>query len=166
MFSLLNENEHWSAIEDYEGLYAISNMGRVYSHITNRILKGSPNKKGYLIVILCKDGIRKKVCIHILVGNAFIGKREGGLEFDHIDRNNQNNCADNIRLATRSEQQINQKLRCTNKTGYKNIRINGNSYRVQIRRNGELVFDKSYPKKDYTLEQVVEERNRFLDNYV
>ena len=167
MFSLLNENEHWSAIEDYEGLYAISNMGRVYSHITNRILKGIPNKKGYLKVNLRKDGIRKTIAIHVLVGNAFIGKREGELPtFDHIDINNQNNCADNIRLATRSEQSINRTIFKNNKTGYKNISIRVNRYIIQIRRNKKIVFDKSYPKKDYTLEQVVEERNRFLEDYV
>jgi len=166
MFSLLNENEMWTAIEDYEGLYAVSNMGRVYSHINNIILKGNPNNQGYLLVDLRKHGYRKTICIHILVGNAFVGLREGEMTFDHIDRNNQNNCADNIRLSTRSEQQINQKLRCTNTTGEKNITIINNSYRIQIRRNTKIVFQKHFAKKDYTLEQVVEERNRFLDNYV
>jgi len=167
MFSLLNENELWTAIEDYEGRYAVSNMGRVYSHINDIILKGSPNKKGYLKVVLCKDGIKKSFPIHVLVGNAFIGERTNELpEFDHIDINNQNNCADNIRLATRSEQGINRNIQINNKSGYKNIIIRENRYIIQIRRNKKIVFDKSYPIKDYTLEQVVEERNRFLEDYV
>ena len=166
MFSLLNENEHWSAIEGYEGRYAVSNMGRLYSHITNKILKGSQNNEDYLQVSLCKDGIRKKIKVHVLVGNAFIGKRENGLTFDHIDRNRTNNFADNIRLATRQEQVINQNVRCDNTSGEKNIRINGNSYRIQIRRNNKTVFDKTLAMDKFSLDDAVEERNRFLDNYV
>jgi len=167
MFSLLNENEMWTAIEDYEGLYAISNMGRVYSHINDIIMKGTPDKKGYLQVDLHKDGSRKTICIHILVGNAFIGERTNELpEFDHKDINNQNNRADNIRLVTKSQQQLNKNIQINNKSGYKNISIRGNRYIIQIRRNTKIVFDKSYLKKDYTLEQVVEERNRFLEDYV
>ena len=169
MFSLLNENEHWTAIEGYEGLYAVSNMGRVYSHIgKGGILKNTKSvcRGGYLQVGLCKDGNKKTFRIHVLVGNAFVGKREGELTFDHIDRNPLNNCADNLRLASRSEQQANTGVSKNNKLGEKNIRINQHSYQVRIIRNKKFVFNKHFAKKDYTLEQVVEERNRFLDNYV
>ena len=162
-FYLLNDDEKWTAIEGYVGLYAISNMGRVYSHITNKFLKGCPNKDGYLQVGLCKDSNIKTVTIHILVGNAFVGKRTNELpEFDHKDRNRLNNCASNIRLATRAEQIINQNLRCTNKTGEKNIIIDENRYRIQIRRNKIMVFNKSYPMEKYTLEDCVIIRDEFL----
>jgi len=167
-FTIINDDtEMWLDIEHYEGKYSVSNFGRVYSHIRKgRFMKTYIINSGYLCVDLCKNGIKKKQCIHALVGNAFIGKREGEMTFDHIDRNNQNNCADNIRLATRSEQGINRNIQINNKSGYKNIIIRENRYIIQIRRNKKIVFDKSYPIKDYTLEQVVEERNRFLEDYV
>jgi len=162
----LNEKEMFIDIEGYEGHYSVSNMGRVYSHKRKgRFLKSAKNKNGYLIIILCKDGIKKNNYIHVLVGNAFVGKRENGLTFDHIDRNKLNNCADNIRLATKSEQSINKNLQKNNKLGEKNITIDKYRYQIQIKRNNKIVCCKSLAIKDFTLEQVVELRNRFLDNY-
>jgi len=163
MFSLLNDNEMWLDIEGYEGLYSISNMGRVYSHITNKFLKCTLNKKDYLQVGLYKDGVRKNYTIHSLVGNAFIGKRENGLTFDHVDRNRQNNSADNIRLATRQEQVINTGVSKNNKLGEKHIAISGNIYRIRIIRNGKYVFSKSFQMSKYTLEDAVKIRDDFLN---
>ena len=164
-FTLLSDDEKWTAIEGYVGHYSISNMGRVYSHFgKGRLLKACPNNTaGYLIVDLCKDGIKKKECIHVLVGNAFVGKRENGLTFDHIDRNNQNNCASNIRLATKSEQSENRNVQKNNKLGEKNISINRNRYRIDIQRNKKLVFSKCYPMEKYTLEDCVRIRDEFLN---
>tara|TARA_R110001632_G_scaffold169286_1_gene288144 strand:+ start:23 stop:544 length:522 start_codon:yes stop_codon:yes gene_type:complete len=165
MFSLLNDNEMWLDIEGYEGRYSISNMGRVYSHITNKFLKAGQNRESYLHVVLYKDGITKTVTIHILVGNAFIGKRTKEFaEFDHKDRNRQNNCADNIRLATRLEQCENTGVSKNNKLGEKNIVIRGNSYVVRIIRNGKYVFSKSFQMSKYTLDDAVKVRDDFLKN--
>tara|TARA_R110001632_G_scaffold231841_1_gene371209 strand:- start:1 stop:516 length:516 start_codon:yes stop_codon:yes gene_type:complete len=161
MFSLLNDNEMFLDIEGYEGRYSVSNLGRVYSHKgKGKFLKSAVNRDGYSICVLCKDGIIKTMYIHILVGNAFIGKRENGLTFDHIDINNQNNRADNIRLATRLEQNINKK--CRSNTGEKNISIDKNSYKIKIRRNGKNVFRKYLAMSKYTLEDAVKIRDEFL----
>lgn len=43
----LNLFEVWKPIPGYEGMYDVSTEGRVWSHKTNRILKQSPNQKGY-----------------------------------------------------------------------------------------------------------------------
>ena len=87
--------------------YIISNYGDVISlkRKTSIILKTCLDEKGYKMV-----NIRPTTRVHILVGNAFVGKRENGLTFDHIDRDNTNNRADNIRLATKSEQAENTKM--------------------------------------------------------
>ena len=162
MFSLLNDSEMWLDIEGYEGLYSVSNMGRVFSHITNKILKGSPNDVGYLDIALHKNKKRKTFRIHNLVGNAFVGKREGGLTHDHIDRNNQNNCADNLRLATRSQQNVNRVIDINNTTGEKNISISRNRYSLCIKRNCKILFRKNYLMKKYSLAYVVKERNEIL----
>ena len=150
--------------------YIISNYGIIYS--TKRYGKVIEMKqainKGYKYVNLCKDGIRKIMRIHVLVGNAFIGMREGEMTFDHVDRNPLNNRADNIRLATKSEQQVNKKTQKRNKFGEKNIstRIHkktGNEYyNIQIRRNKKIVFEKHLNKKKYTIEDAVKVRDDFL----
>jgi len=162
MFSLLNDSEMWLDIEGYEGRYSISNMGRVYSHITNKILKSTTNGNGYLHVSLIKDGIVKTITIHVLVGNHFVGKREGELQFDHIDRNRQNNCADNLRLVTRSENNINTGVSKNNKLREKNISIKQFSYSIEIMRNGKFVFQKFLAMSKYKLEDAVKIRDDFL----
>jgi len=162
-FTLLNDDELWLDVENYEVRYSVSNFGRVYSHKgKGRFLKSAVNRDGYSMCVLFKDGIAKTMYIHALVGNAFVGKRENGLTFDHIDRNKQNNCADNIRLATRSEQVINQDLVHRNTSGEKNISISRNSYAINIWRNGISVFQKYYPIKKYSLEDCVRIRDEFL----
>ena len=155
-------------IEGHED-YIISNIGEVWSIKFGkvRLMKQTPNNyTGYLQVRLSENGQVTTHPIHALVGIHFVGLRTGTLTYDHIDRNNQNNNADNIRLATKSEQSQNQKTRKDNKLGFKNIseRINrsGNkSYIIIIKRNGKRVR-KHFRKDKYTLEYVVEERDKLL----
>ncbi|MHA2183017.1 MAG: NUMOD4 domain-containing protein, partial [Promethearchaeota archaeon] len=60
-------------IEGFEDSYIISNYGEVFSlkGKKSRILKPSPDNKGYLMVSLRKDGKTKTIRIHRLVGNHF-----------------------------------------------------------------------------------------------
>lgn len=71
--------EIWKDIEEYEGLYQVSNQGRVKSlkYGKERILKPAPNSDGYLFVVLCKDGKTKTYFVHRLVAMAFIPNPEG-----------------------------------------------------------------------------------------
>jgi hypothetical protein len=68
------DNEEWRDIVGYEGLYQVSNYGRVKSCKFNKekILRSSINRHGYLYIIVCKDGIVKNYRIHKLVALAFI----------------------------------------------------------------------------------------------
>lgn len=68
--------EIWRDIKDYEGLYQVSNFGRVkslnYNHTgQEQILKPNKNKDGYLVVGLHKNGKSKQFRVHRLVGMAF-----------------------------------------------------------------------------------------------
>lgn len=64
-------NEIWKDIIGYEGLYQVSNYGRVKSLIGRyknvSILKPGLSKSGYLLVVLCKNKIRKNFLVHQLV---------------------------------------------------------------------------------------------------
>ena len=69
--------EQWKDIQGYEGLYQVSNLGRVKSLNYKRqgiekTLKANFNKQGYLYVDLYKHKRTKKYRIHQLVANAFI----------------------------------------------------------------------------------------------
>lgn len=147
--------------------YIISNYGEVWSIKFGkvRLLKLNPDTKGYLQLDLSENGKRKSFKVHALVGIHFIGLRTGTLTYDHKDRNNQNNRANNIRLATKSEQAQNQNMRKDNKLGFKHIiecvKKGCEYYKIHITRNGKRV-EKYFNKDKYTLEYVVEERDKIL----
>ena len=89
-------------IKGFEGLYAVTEDGRVWSYLRNKWLKPGINK-GYYHVRLCKDGKIKIFLIHRLVYTTFKGEIPKGLTVDHIDSNRLNNNLDNLQLLTRGD---------------------------------------------------------------
>ena len=63
----------WKDIPGYEGLYKVSNTGKIFSVVTNRELSVIQKKDGYTCISLCdKDHNKKQYRIHQLVAKAFI----------------------------------------------------------------------------------------------
>lgn len=91
--------EIWKDIEGYEGLYQVSNMGRVKSVRKNIILRGGITS-GYKRVLLCTNNIPKGYYIHRLVANAFIPNPNNYPIVNHKDENKLNNCVDNLEWCT------------------------------------------------------------------
>lgn len=95
-------DEVWKDIEGYEGLYEVSNMGRVRSFPRNttsgKILKPITQKNGYLYVILYKDGKAKNYKVHRLVALAFVPNDdpEHKTECNHINEIKKDCRASNI----------------------------------------------------------------------
>ena len=87
--------EIFKDIKNYEGLYQVSNLGRVYSYYKNKILFPS-NNKGYLQINLTKDKITKKFFIHRLVAETFIENVKNLPCVNHKDECKTNNCVDNL----------------------------------------------------------------------
>jgi hypothetical protein len=99
--------EIWKPIVGYEGIYAVSNFGRVRrdcggsnNAIAGRILKASKDDCGYSQVRLCVGGIASTFKVHRLVALNFIGPRPEGLEINHIDGKKDNNFVGNLEYVT------------------------------------------------------------------
>lgn len=109
------ETEIWKDIPEYEGIYEISNFGRVksLSILVNgkrisrcKILKNKNNGNGYLIVSLTKDGKPKNKYVHILVGKCFIPNPSNKPQINHKDGIKCNNNYSNLEWVTQSENNI------------------------------------------------------------
>lgn len=100
---LIDMTEIWRDIKDYEGLYQVSNLGRVKNLITGKILKQILQKTGYFSVILCKNGIKTLYLIHRLVAEAFIPNPENKPCIDHINRVRNDNRIENLHWVTHKE---------------------------------------------------------------
>lgn len=83
-------------IKGYEGLYAITPEGEVWSYKRKKFLTPGVNNDGYLIVKLFKDGQKKYYYIHRLVAEAYIPNNENLPQVNHKDENKTNNCLQNL----------------------------------------------------------------------
>ena len=113
-------NEAWQPVPGYEGLYEVSDQGRVRSldreiekrgragvlmnlQLRGRVLKPQMDGNVRLFVTLSKDGKCKPQRVHKLVAHAFLGTKPEGLQINHIDGDCQNNAASNLEYCTASE---------------------------------------------------------------
>lgn len=110
--------EIWKPIKNYEGLYEVSNLGRVKSLERTCIGKGGgiyPIKEKVLIqsktrketpyykVSLSKNGIVKDYMVHRLVAETFIDNPNNLPVINHIDCDTSNNCVDNLEWVTQKQ---------------------------------------------------------------
>ena len=113
--------EVWKDIEGYEGMYQVSNLGRVHSldryYTRPHPRNGVPTKyfkhgteivchvhrNVYVGVMLKVGGVKKNFMVHRLVAKAFVPGYFEGADVNHKDCNRQNNHADNLEWMTRRD---------------------------------------------------------------
>ena len=97
--------EIWRDIDGYEGLYQISNKGRVKSLKCGkeRILRPRDIGNGYLDVVLYKNTAAQHRLVHRLVAKAFIPNPENKPQVNHKDENKLNNYVNNLEWSTAKE---------------------------------------------------------------
>jgi len=136
--------EEWRDIKGYEGLYQVSNLGRVRSldkaivdsKGRKRISKGRIRRVGvksggYLNVALCKNGKAVNKSVHRLVAEAFMPDADFSLDVHHINGVRHDNRIENLRFVTERENNV---LRSwpTEPEGWKGTGEHVNSPREQI----------------------------------
>lgn len=112
--------ETWIDVKGYEGLYKVSNYGRVKSN--RKILKNRNHTSGYLQVNLSKRGHSENKYIHRLVAEAFIDNPNNFSEVNHKDENKLNNRVDNLEWCSRQyNNTYGTKIKRTSENNYKKV---------------------------------------------
>ncbi len=123
--------EVWKSIEGYEGMYEISNLGRIKSFKADKqngkILKLKNSTSGYSKCALFKDNHPTTFTIHKLVAQAFIPNTDNKSQINHIDGNKENNRVDNLEWCTPKENMKHASKTGLIKRGRRNKRVKKNS---------------------------------------
>lgn len=133
--------EIWKDIVDYEGIYQVSNTGKIkrigaYTNQTGktwnseRILKPARKSRGYMYVQLSKNGKTCPKHVHRLVAEAFIPNPENKPTVNHKNGNKADNSVENLEWATYTENNIH------------SIRVLGNNKQIEYSvKKSVLQFD-------------------------
>lgn len=104
-----SQEEEWRAVSGYEGIYEVSDLGRVRSYRRGKWGIGdkpkilSSDMGQYFGIALCKDGNKKVRYVHQIVAETFIPNPRNLTEVNHIDGNKRNNKVENLEWCTHGE---------------------------------------------------------------
>ena len=113
--------EIWKPVKDYEGLYEVSNLGRVNSLFTRKgkIMKPKSEKDGYLRIGFWKEGKQKYYNVHRLVAESFcLEKEEYQNQINHINKIKSDNRLDNLEWVSNIENHFHKNINLNNTSKY------------------------------------------------
>jgi len=186
---MLEEKEIWKDIPGYEGLYQVSNFGRVRSldryivisdkkkrFYKSKMINGSIADNGYKRVTLSKNGKRFYQNIHKLVAEAFLGHKPSFYNevVNHIDSNKENNFVYNLEVVSPRRNNIHareneDKRRSSKFTG---VFFDVKAYRAAIRFDNKTYYLGSF-KNEVDAAQMyllflydIEHDQKAIDNFI
>ena len=143
--------EEWRDIIGYEGLYQVSNLGRIKSIYRNHIMKARLDKYGYYQIGLTKNKKQRFFKVHRLVAQAFIDNPQNYPQINHKDEVKTNNNVNNLEWCTnlynmnygtrreRASEKCKKKVMCIT-TGEIFSSINEASKKYNINNKGAISF--------------------------
>ncbi len=136
--------EIWRDVRGYEGLYQISNQGKLKSSMwqENYVSKGSFNVKGYLRTQLVKNGKKTNYYLHTLVAENFISPRPYNLEVGHLNGDKGDNRVENLKWVTQKENSRHRIQHGTHNRGEQN-------YSVKLTEKDVLLIRTLYKQKKF-----------------
>ena len=164
-------NEIWKDIKNYEGIFQVSNLGRVKSlpreifksdgkvmKIKGKIRKLHETEDGYFRVRLVYNNTGKSFLVHRLVASAFIPNPDNKTDVNHKDENKQNNEATNLEWSTHKEN-------CDHSSWYYENMKKSNYVKVMVIKDSgeELNFD-SILEMSKTLEVAIPTAHTYVQN--
>lgn len=144
--------EIWKDVKDYEGIYQVSNLGRIKSlkYDKERILKGGVNSGLYLSVCFCKCNKQKSMNVHQLVAEAFLNHKIDGhkLVVDHINDDKLDNRLENLQIVTQRFNSYKTQEKYTSQ--YKGVYWNkkANRWYSRIRLDGKTKYIGSFENEE------------------
>jgi hypothetical protein len=152
----MNNTEIWKDIPGYEGIYQVSDIGNVKSLSREKLIRGKypittkekilkqlVNPRGYLIVILCKNNLKKTINVHILVAMAFLNHKPDGthkIVVDHINNNKLDNRLVNLQLINHRENSSKDRKNGTSKYTGVCWQKSNNKWQSEITINGKKKY--------------------------
>ena len=136
--------EIWLPIDNYIGLYEISNFGRVKSLprkmnnkvVNGKILNESVGANGYQKVTLSNHCLMKTYLVHRLVAIAFLGDKRH-LQVNHKDSNTLNNNVSNLEWVTQAENNQHKWDNCKTKSS----KYKGVSFKKKLNKWQAYIYD-------------------------
>lgn len=158
--------EIWVPVKGYEGRYEVSSLGSIrsldmmmknghgtYSRKKGRTLKTFKNRKGYLQVKLCKDGLNESTVVHRVVAMSFIENKNGYDQVNHLNGIKDDNRVENLEWCSNRQNIIH---------AYKNGLINtnkGENHHMSKLTNSNVVAIKKRIKKGEAMHRIASDYN-------
>lgn len=168
-YTSIMTDEIWKDVPNFDGIYQVSNKGRVRSFLKKsgfvgyekcempRMMSIIPKDNGYMYVTLMKNGKRHNKYIHRLVAEAFIHKIPKGWVINHLDYDRSNNAVENLEITTQGgniQHSIEHMKKPRKRTGNYYITDRGDRYEVYVK----LKYIGSY--------KTIEEARSARDEYI